>query len=184
MPHDADARGGADALFLSPSCTGRAVLSQSPLSLMGSGSELVLPGIPGSGSSWGIPTARCRTTHWLHSSQMQQGLQGTDNHPKMSPAGCSREYSHVIPTSAVSWDSGDALCSCLNVSCGLLVEIQCLWMYQVFLCVSERGFGSWNLGWVLEAVLCSNGHNQCKMICSVCIHLLSPFSPMQTEFEQ
>lgn len=46
----------ADALSLSPRCTGRAVLSQPPLSLMGSGSELVLPSIPGSGSSLGIPT--------------------------------------------------------------------------------------------------------------------------------
>lgn len=55
-----------------------------------------------------------------------------DTHPKMSPASWSREFSQVIPTSAVSWDSGGALCSCLNVSgCGLLIKIQSLWMYQV-----------------------------------------------------
>lgn len=79
----------ADASSLSPRCTGRAALSQPPLSLMGCGSELVLPGIPGSGSSPGIP---------------------------LQSLGIQEVFS--------------ALASMLT-GCGLLVETQSLWIYQV-----------------------------------------------------
>lgn len=117
-----------------------------PLSLRGSGSELVLPSIPGSGTSPGIHT------------EMQPN---TEQHTHYTAARCNGDCESLIIAQRCPLPAGpgsflryypplqslgtqevlSALASMFHAVCGLLMEIQSLWMYQVPFCAPERGFG-------------------------------------------
>lgn len=69
-----------------------------------------------------------------------------DSHPKMSPVRWSRGFSQVMLTTAVSWHSGGALCSCLNVVCRLWAA----YWNIIFLDVPSFFLCTWKGIWTLK----------------------------------